>query len=60
MYTNWAAFSLGWEDMIGSIEPGKMADFIMLDRDPYQIPVNELGNLNVTSTYIDGDLVYSA
>jgi predicted amidohydrolase YtcJ len=60
MYTNWAAFSLGWEDQIGSLEPGKAADFIILDRDPYKIPINELEKLNVTSTYIGGELVYAA
>ncbi|MGE0847588.1 MAG: amidohydrolase [Flavobacteriaceae bacterium] len=60
MYTNWAAYSLSWEDKMGSLEPGKVADFIILDKDPYRLPVSELKNLAVTSTYIDGELVYSA
>lgn len=59
MYTNWAAFALGWEDTMGSIEPGKVADFILLDRDPYALAPLELEKLSVTSTYIDGELVYS-
>ncbi|MBS0248926.1 MAG: amidohydrolase [Proteobacteria bacterium] len=60
MYTNWAAISLGWEDEMGSIEAGKVADFIMLDRNPYESPVSELEALKVTSTYIGGEQVYSA
>lgn len=60
MYTNWAAYSLGWDEVMGSLEPGKVADFILLDRNPFEIPETELATLNVTATYIGGKCVFQA
>jgi len=38
----------------GSLEVGKAADFIILDRNPFKIPVTEIGDIEVLFTYIDG------
>ncbi len=38
----------------GSLEVGKAADFIILDRNPFAIPADELGNVQALYTYIDG------
>lgn len=46
------------EDAIGSLEPGKRADFIVLDRDILQVPVDEIAAARVLQTWFDGNLVY--
>lgn len=53
-----AAWQLGLEDEIGSLEPNKLADFVVLDNDPYSVPVHELHRIEVNRTYSDGRLVY--
>ncbi|MBB5159392.1 amidohydrolase [Saccharopolyspora phatthalungensis] len=57
MYTRWAAYSLGRETEIGSIEPGKLADFVITGVDPLTAP--DLGAVTVESTWIGGRKVYS-
>ncbi len=57
--TIWAAYSNFQEDQRGSIEVGKMADFIILDRDLMEIPVLQIPQTNVLKTYLGGTLVYS-
>lgn len=57
--TIWAAYSNFQEDERGSIEVGKTADFIILDRDLMEVEVSEIPKSNVLSTYLNGELVYS-
>lgn len=42
----------------GSLEAGKRADFIVLDRDPFDIPPEQLGDVRVLATYVEGVKVY--
>jgi len=42
----------------GSLEPGKAADFVIVDRDILKVPVMEVGQTQVLSTYIDGQKVF--
>lgn len=58
MYTQWAAYSIGWEDRLGSIEPGKLADFIVLDVDPIGVDTEELDKIEVAQTWIGAQKVY--
>ncbi len=58
-YTLNAAYALNQEDKTGSIEVGKYADFIQLDRNLFEIPVNTISNTQVLKTYLNGELVYS-
>ncbi|MGI9368046.1 MAG: amidohydrolase family protein, partial [Ruegeria sp.] len=50
---------LGAEDIIGSIEPGKFADKIVLDRNLFEIPPTDIGDAQVTHTILGGEVVYA-
>jgi hypothetical protein len=59
MYTVDAAYSSCEEKVKGSIEDGKLADLTVLSNDPLTVPKNELRDVNVEITIIDGKVVYS-
>lgn len=42
----------------GSIEPGKLADFVIIDRNPLITPKRELRDLKILETIIGGTRVY--
>jgi len=56
--TIWAAHSNFQEKERGSIEVGKMADFIVLNNDLMKVPVVEIPTTKVLATYVNGELVY--
>ncbi|MCX2980725.1 amidohydrolase [Halieaceae bacterium IMCC14734] len=49
-----AARSLGLESEIGSIEPGKKADFTVLEEDPYETPLHRLKDIEIWGTVYEG------
>jgi predicted amidohydrolase YtcJ len=49
-----AAWSIGLEDEIGSIAPGKRADFTVLEADPYEVDPARLADLPIWGTVLDG------
>jgi predicted amidohydrolase YtcJ len=58
MFTKDAAEVLGWKG-IGSIAPGGYADFVILDEDPFEVPVDDLPKIQVLKTIVDGRTVFS-
>lgn len=59
-FTLGAAHAAFMEDEVGSLEAGKRADFIVLDRDLMQVPEAEIPGLRVLETWVDGQRVYAA
>jgi predicted amidohydrolase YtcJ len=57
-YTWNAAYLEGTEHEKGSIEVGKFADFVVLDRDIMTLPYEEILNTKVLKTIINGEVVY--
>jgi predicted amidohydrolase YtcJ len=58
--TIWAAYSNFEEKVKGSIEPGKYADFVILDKDIMKIKEKDLYKVKVLATYVDGIKVYDS
>jgi predicted amidohydrolase YtcJ len=57
-YTRGAAYAGFAEDRIGSLEPGKWADFVIVDRDPTAVDAQSLGRTQVLETWVAGKQVY--
>lgn len=58
--TIWPAYAGFQEKILGSLTPGKYADFVVLDRDIMRIPDAEILSARVISTWIAGRAVYQA
>ena len=58
--TIWPAYAGFQEKILGSLTPGKYADFVVLDRDIMRVPDTEILGARVTSTWIGGKPVYQA
>ena len=46
------------EDRIGSLEAGKQADFVVIDRDLLTCPEDEIKSTRALATYLDGKRVF--
>lgn len=55
-----AAYAAHMEDKVGTLTPGKWADFILIDQDIFEVEPQELWKTNVLATYIAGENVYLA
>ena len=58
VYTWNGAYLSKEEDKLGSVEPGKLADLIVLDRDILTVPQDEIKDIQVLTTIVDGRIVY--
>jgi len=58
IFTINSARAIGLGDTVGSLEPGKSADFIVLDRNVLEIPSDEIADVKVLQTFFEGRLVY--
>lgn len=57
-YTTLAAYLTFEEDRKGTLEPGKLADMIVLSANPMTVPAQQLLDIEVLQTYLNGNLVY--
>ena len=58
-YTTNAAWLMHQEDRVGSIEVGKRADIVVLDRNLFAIPVTEINEARVVMTLLDGETIWA-
>lgn len=59
MFTINAAYSAFEDDIKGSLNEGKLADMLVLDRDPFEIDIEELKDIVVEKTILGGAIKYS-
>jgi predicted amidohydrolase YtcJ len=52
------AYASFTESVLGSLVPGKHADFAVLSQDIMSVPTNQILSTKVLATIIDGQLVY--
>ena len=57
--TKWGAYANFEEDQKGSIEVGKVADFIILDRDIMSVKESKILKTRIVATLLNGNIVYS-
>jgi predicted amidohydrolase YtcJ len=57
MWTSWASEYVQWEDMLGTLEVGKFADLVVLDKDYFTIPVNEIKEIQPLMTFLGGKFI---
>src|SRR5690606_33962855 len=57
-YTIDAAYTGFDEAIIGSLSPGKYADFIVLDQDPLKVDPESINDINVIQTVVEGETVF--
>jgi len=60
IYTIRGARALRLDDRTGTIEVGKQANLIILERNIFDIPIEDVGNTTIFRTYFEGQLVYEA
>lgn len=58
MYTAYAAYASFEENIKGSLTVGRLADIVVLDRDPWTITPEDIGQIGVDMTILGGNVVY--
>ncbi len=59
-YTINGAYVMDQDHITGSLEKGKEADFIVIDKNPFEIDVNKINTIKVLKTILAGDVVYQS
>ena len=54
------SFFIFQEDNLGSIQPGKLADLVVLDRDYLTVPVDQIKDIKPVMTMVGGRIVFDA
>lgn len=53
-----AAYQSFFDDKVGSLEVGKLADFVVLNRNPLKVDASTIAGIQVLATYLGGEMVY--
>jgi predicted amidohydrolase YtcJ len=53
-----AAWQLNADDRLGSLTPGKFADFVILDKDPQQVEPEKIDDIKIVQTWRNGSITY--
>ncbi|HEY0636694.1 MAG TPA: amidohydrolase [Pseudonocardiaceae bacterium] len=59
-FTADAAYACHWEDDLGSIRPGLLADLVVLGADPRRVPPDAIGDIEVLATLVDGEVAHGS
>lgn len=54
-YTTGSAFAEGRENVKGKIQTGQLADFIIIDKNPFDLPTHQLDTIQVLQTFVGGE-----
>ncbi len=57
-YTYGSAYGVGAEGWSGTLQPGRVADFVILDRDIFNLPPQQILQTRILETYVNGQKVY--
>jgi predicted amidohydrolase YtcJ len=58
-WTSGGAINIGCENILGSLEEGKAADIAILDRNVFEVDMNQMRDVKVSMTIVNGKIVYS-
>lgn len=59
-YTINNAYQMHMDDKLGTIEAGKYADLVILEKNLFEVPVSEIHKVKVCETIMDGKTIYKA
>ncbi len=57
-YTTGSAYAEGRENVKGKIQSGQLADFIIIDKNPFELPTDQLDSIQVLQTFVGGECLY--
>jgi len=60
LFTVNSARHMGTDDRLGQIEPGMLADLVVIDRNPFSVPATDLHRTRVRMTFINGEKVFDS
>jgi predicted amidohydrolase YtcJ len=57
-FTAWAAYASFEENSKGKIQPGMLADFVVLSENPFEVPANHIKDIAIVATYLGGQKIF--
>ena len=60
VFTKGNAYSMRMDDITGSVEVGKCADFVILEKNIFEVPPEDIYKVKVVQTISEGKVIYEA